>query len=178
VVCLVQKVLVPLSTGSGNFDISTVSASFAFAVPSVIVRPYSQDDRTTVITNGLGLVLVKEVRQVGSCPSTGADINAFGTANDAPPGGYLEYRIAYTNQSQGVVKDVTISDATPAFTVYRSASCTTTPPSLLCQAPSAGSGTAPSVGGSGNIQWLFTNNPFGLLGGQNGEVRFCVQLEQ
>ncbi|MDO8330044.1 MAG: hypothetical protein Q7T36_06195 [Fluviicoccus sp.] len=177
-VCLVQKVLVPLSTGSGNFDISTVSAGFAFTAPSVIVRPYSQDDRTTVITNGLGLVLVKEVRQVGSCPSTGADSNVFGTANDAPPGGYLEYRIRYTNQSQGLVKDVSISDATPAFTVFRNASCTVTPASVLCQVPSSGSGTAPSIGGSGTIDWLFTNNPSGLLGGQSGEVRFCVQLEQ
>jgi hypothetical protein len=73
---------------------------------------------------------------------------------------------------------VTISDATPAFTVFRSASCTVTPSSLLCQAPSSGSGTAPVSGGTGNIQWLFSNNPLGLGGGQSGEVRFCVQVEQ
>jgi len=177
-VCLVQKVNVPVSTGSGNVDISTVSAGFSFTAPSVIVRPYSAADTTTVIDNGLGLVLVKQVRQVSNCPSSGLDTNPFGTSNDALPGNYLEYRIVYTNQSQGTVNDVVVNDATPAFTLYRSASCTMTPPSLLCQVPSSGTGTAPVVGGTGNISWVFTDNPTGLGGGQSGEVRFCVQVEQ
>ncbi|HEX5277761.1 MAG TPA: hypothetical protein VFW42_08840, partial [Fluviicoccus sp.] len=90
----------------------------------------------------------------------------------------LEYRILYTNQSQGVVRDVVITDDTPAFTVFRSASCRTTPPSVTCQAPSSGAGTAPASGGTGNIRWIFGNNPVGLAGGEGGEVRFCVQVEQ
>ncbi|RZU48109.1 hypothetical protein EV700_0188, partial [Fluviicoccus keumensis] len=31
---------------------------------------------------------------------------------------------------------------------------------------------------TGNIRWQFSNNPVGLGGGQSGEVRFCVQVEQ
>ncbi|HEX5360737.1 MAG TPA: hypothetical protein VFW49_06595 [Fluviicoccus sp.] len=177
-VCLIQKVIVPVTTITGHVDESTVTASFAFAAPSAIVRPYTAADVTTVVDNGLGLFLVKEVRQVGGCPSSGSDTNVFGTANDAAPGSYLEYRIRYTNQSQGVVKDVVITDDTPAFTVYRSASCSSTPPSVTCVVPSSGSGTAPAAGGTGNIRWVFGNNPLGLTGGQGGEVRFCVQVEQ
>ncbi|RZU46700.1 hypothetical protein EV700_1081, partial [Fluviicoccus keumensis] len=75
-------------------------------------------------------------------------------------------------------KDVVINDATPPFTLFHSASCTSTPSSLLCQTSSAGTGTAPSSGSTGNIRWQFSNNPVGLGGGQSGEVRFCVQVEQ
>ena len=68
--CLIQKVQSPVTATNGAMNISTVSASFAFAAPSVIVRPYSQPDTTIVMD--ASLVLVKRLRQVSSCPSTGA----------------------------------------------------------------------------------------------------------
>jgi hypothetical protein len=55
VVCLIQKVQSPVTATNGAMDISTVSASFAFAAPSVIVRPYSQPDTTTIMDASLVL---------------------------------------------------------------------------------------------------------------------------
>ncbi|MDO8417743.1 MAG: hypothetical protein Q7S87_16205, partial [Agitococcus sp.] len=174
VVCLIQKVQSPVTATNGAMDISTVSASFAFAAPSSIVRPYSQTDTTIIMDSSL--VLVKRLRQVGSCPSTGADVNPFITNNQALPNTYIEYQIQYSNPSAATLSNITVHDVTPAFTEFRSASCTTTPSSLLCATPSVGSGTAPSVGGAGDIDWILTNNPSGLGAGQSGEVRFCVRI--
>jgi hypothetical protein len=56
VVCLIQKVQSPVTATNGAMDISTVSASFAFAAPSVIVRPYSQTDTTIIMDSSLVLV--------------------------------------------------------------------------------------------------------------------------
>jgi uncharacterized repeat protein (TIGR01451 family) len=122
------------------------------------------------------LVLVKRLRQVSSCPSTGADTNPFITNNQALPNELIEYQIIYSNPSAATLSNITVHDVTPAFTEFRSASCTTTPSSLLCATPSVGSGTAPSVGGIGDIDWVLTNNPIGLGSGQSGEVRFCVRI--
>jgi len=172
--CLIQKVQSPVTATNGAMDISTVSASFVFAAPSVIVRPYSQPDTTIVMD--ASLVLVKRVREVSSCPSTGADINPFTTNNQALPNALIEYQIMYSNPSASTLSNIAVHDITPAFTEFRSASCTVTPSSLLCATPSSGSGTAPSIGGVGDIDWILTNNPTGLGAGQSGEVRFCVRI--
>lgn len=171
VLCLIQKVQSPSTAANGSQNVSTISASFAFAAPSAINRAYTQDDTTIIMDSGL--VLVKRVREVGSCPSTGADVNAFTTNNQALPNALIEYQISYSNPSAGVVSNIVINDLTPSFTTFRSASCHTTPSSVLCAVS-----TAPSVGGVGAIQWTFTNNPVGLGSGQSGEVRFCVRVDQ
>ena len=172
--CLIQKVQSPVTATNGAMNISTVSASFAFAAPSVIVRPYSQPDTTIVMD--ASLVLIKRVREVSSCPSTGADVNPFTTNNQALPNALIEYQILYSNPSASILSNIAVHDMTPAFTEFRSASCTVTPSSLLCATPSSGSGTAPSIGGVGDIDWILTNNPTGLGAGQSGEVRFCVRI--
>jgi len=173
-VCLIQKVQSPVTATNGAMDISTVSASFAFAAPSVIVRGYSQPDTTIIMDTSL--VLIKRVREVSSCPSTGADVNPFTTNNQALPNALIEYQIIYSNPSASTLSNISIRDMTPAFTTYRSATCAVTPSSLLCASPSVGSSTAPSVGGVGDIDWILTDNPTGLGAGQSGEVRFCVQI--
>jgi uncharacterized repeat protein (TIGR01451 family) len=120
VVCLLQKVQSPSTAANGSQDVSTISASFIFAAPSVINRLYNQNDTTIIMDSGL--VLVKKVREVASCPSTGADVNPFTTNNQALPNALIEYQIAYSNPSAGVVSNIVINDMTPSFTTFRSAS--------------------------------------------------------
>ncbi|MCP5176768.1 MAG: hypothetical protein H6997_04330 [Moraxellaceae bacterium] len=171
VLCLVQKVQSPSTASNGAQDVSTLSASFVYAAPSVIVGNYSQNDTTIIMDTGL--VLVKKVRQVLSCPSTVADTNVFVTNNQALPNTLIEYQIVYSNPSSNVVSNIVINDMTPSFTTFRSASCRTTPPSVLCSVSSS-----PTVGGVGAIQWNIANNPLGLGSGQSGDVRFCVRVDQ
>lgn len=171
VLCLVQKVQSPANGNNGAQDISTLSANFVYAAPSAISDNFSQPDTTIIMDSGL--VLLKKVREVGSCPSTGADLNPFTTNNQALPNAFIEYQITYSNPSAGTVSNIDIHDMTPSFTTFRSAACQTTPSSVLCSVASA-----PSVGGVGNLHWAFTNNPVGLGAGQSGEVRFCVRVDQ
>lgn len=171
VLCLLQKVQSPSNANNGAQNVSTLSASFIYAAPSAITGNYSQID-TTLIMDG-GLVLVKKVREVSSCPSTGADVNPFITNNQALPNALIEYQIVYSNPSSGVVSNIVINDMTPSFTTFRSATCHSTPSSVLCSVASS-----PSVGGVGSLQWTFTDNPLGLGSGQSGEVRFCVRVDQ
>ena len=171
VVCLLQKVQSPSTAANGSQDVSTISASFAFTAPSAITRLYNQNDTTIIMDSGL--VLVKKVRQVSSCPSTAGDTNPFVTNNQALPNALIEYQISYSNPSSGVVSNVKINDMTPSFTTFRSASCASTPSSVLCSISSA-----PSVGGVGAIQWNIANNPVGLTSGHSGDVRFCVRVDQ
>jgi uncharacterized repeat protein (TIGR01451 family) len=171
VLCLLQKVQSPSTAANGSQDVSTISASFAFTAPSAITRLYNQNDTTIIMDSGL--VLVKKVRQVSSCPSTAGDTNLFVTNNQALPNALIEYQISYSNPSSGVVSNVVINDMTPSFTTFRSASCASTPSSVLCSISSA-----PSVGGVGAIQWNIANNPVGLTSGHSGDVRFCVRVDQ
>nr|HNH43462.1 hypothetical protein [Agitococcus sp.] len=171
VVCLLQKVQSPSTATNGSQNVSTLSASFVYAAPSAINQSLSQID-TTLIMDG-GLVLVKKVREVSSCPSTGADTNSFTTNNQALPNALIEYQIVYSNPSANVVSDIVINDMTPSFTTFRSAACYSTPSSVLCSVTSS-----PSVGGVGSLQWVLTDNPVGLGSGQSGEVRFCVRVDQ
>ncbi|MBK7299339.1 MAG: hypothetical protein IPI79_02315 [Moraxellaceae bacterium] len=133
---------------------------------------YITKNDTTIIMDS-GLVLVKKVRGVSSCPSTVADVNPFTTNNQALPNSLIEYQITYSNPSSGVVSNVEINDMTPSFTTFRSASCQVTPSSVLCSV-----GTSPTVGNTGAISWILANNPTGLGSGQSGDVRFCVRVDQ
>ena len=166
-----QKVVSPSTATNGSQNISTIGASFVYTAPSAIVANFSQPDTTIIMDSGL--VLVKKVREVSSCPSTGADTNLFTTNNQALPNAFIEYQIVYSNPSANVVSNIVINDMTPSFTTFRSASCRTTPSSVLCSVASS-----PSVGGVGSLQWVLTNNPTGLGSGQSGEVRFCVRVDQ
>ena len=100
-------------------------------------------------------------------------MNPFVTNNQALPNSLIEYQITYSNPSSGVVSDVVINDMTPAFTTFRSASCASTPSSVLCSV-----GTSPTLGATGAISWPLANNPMGLTSGQSGDVRFCVRVDQ
>ena len=82
----------------------------------------------------------------------------------------LEYTVAYTNGGSGALNSIVITDATPAFTTFLSATCTAPlPASLTACSPT----TQPSVGGSGAIAWTLTGS---LAPGASGTVVFTVRV--
>ncbi|MCB5208067.1 prealbumin-like fold domain-containing protein [Methylovorus mays] len=174
VMCLVSVVSVPATAMNGNSNITTLSGTFSFsnASPSLSAS-YSVTETTTVGNNAFSLV--KEVRNV-------TNSGTFGTKNQAKSGDILEYRVTYTNKSSSPMSTIVISDSTPAYTIFQSASAGTTPPDLgnclkttpqNTSTPVACSATQ-SKGGKGEMQWSFD----GILNpSASGNVLFQVQVE-
>ena len=90
-----SKVQSPANGNNGAQDISTLSANFVYAAPVLLA---------TILASQIPPLLwiaawycLKKVREVGSCPSTGADLNPFTTNNQALPNAFIEYQITYSN---------------------------------------------------------------------------------
>lgn len=115
-------------------------------------------------TGGAGLVLTKTVRNV-----TVAGV--AGTSNAAKPGDVLEYVINYTNSSPTVVSTIVISDNTPAFTNFVTASCGAPLPAAISACAVT---VQPAIGGAGNLQWTLTGT---LNPAQSGSVIFRVIVQ-
>ena len=109
IVCLVARHASPAGAPAGASEQATLSASFAYtsAAPALSATA-TLDDLTTVLDAGGGLVLSKSV-----------DLAT------ARPGDTLIYTITYTNAASTPLSSIVIRDATPAFTVFTSASCGT-----------------------------------------------------
>jgi uncharacterized repeat protein (TIGR01451 family) len=119
---------------------------------------------TTVVSGGgSGLTLMKSVRNV-------TQGGTAGTSNSAKPGEVLEYSITYSNSSSAPVSMVIITDNTPAFSTFVSASCNMPLPAALTLCAI----TAPSVGAAGSIAWTLTGP---LNSGQSGSVVFRVTIQ-
>lgn len=179
VVCLLVKVNSPSSALSGSSDQTTLSATETLQpTPQLgsVVKVQTRSDITTVGAQTSGsLVLLKEVRKVGSCPSTSADTLPFAASNSAMPGSFLEYRLNYTNQAPGPVTGIQISDSVPAYTGFQSAGCDALPSGLA----SCTLTQQPAVGSTGALVWQLgdsTMAPVGLQSGGHGSVVFCVRL--
>lgn len=178
-VCLLVRVFSPASAPGGSRDQTTLTATETLQpTPQVgpVVRVQTRSDVTTLGASASGsLVLVKEVRKVATCPSTGADTLPFTAGNSAMPGSYLEYRLSFTNQAQGPVTGIQISDTVPAYTGFQSAACDALPSGLA----SCTLTQQPAVGSTGPLMWQLGDNttaPVGLQSGGRGSVVFCVRL--
>jgi uncharacterized repeat protein (TIGR01451 family) len=113
---------------------------------------------------GAGLVLAKSVRNVtlGSGP---------GTANTARPNDVLEYTVTYTNtSSSGTLSAIVVTDATPAFTTFESASCGAPLPGNITSCTVT---SQPAVGGAGSVVWALGGT---LLSGGSGNVVYQVRV--
>jgi len=76
----------------------------------------------------------------------------------------------YANRSSDSLAELRVYDTTPAYTVFSSAACGTTPASLgTCSV-----NTAPAVGATGAIEWRYTGN---LASGATGTVTFTVVVQ-
>ena len=161
--CLIVKSTIPAAAPFNAQDNITVTATFTPAAgPNVL---YTRQDVTTVgASAGSGLVLTKTVRNV-------TQGGVAGTNNTARPGDVLEYIITYSNASSTTVMMVVISDNTPAFTNFTSASCGTPLPSALTACAVT---IQPMVGAGGNAQWTLTG---GLSPGQSGTVVLTVTVQ-
>jgi len=93
-----------------------------------------------------------------------------GTSNTARPNDVLEYSITYTNTASGVVSAVVITDATPAFTTFLTASCGSPLPANItaCAVTSQ-----PAVNGAGSVVWTLTGS---LLSNGSGTVTYQVRV--
>jgi uncharacterized repeat protein (TIGR01451 family) len=93
-----------------------------------------------------------------------------GTSNTARPNDILEYTVTFTNGGSGALNTIVITDSTPAFTTFQSATCTVPLPAALTACSAT---TQPSVGGTGAIAWTLTGS---LAPGATGSVVFVVRV--
>ncbi|MBK8323042.1 MAG: DUF11 domain-containing protein [Betaproteobacteria bacterium] len=157
-VCIVVADNVPAAAPYGAVNVISVTATFSGTLT------YTRTDTTTVANaGGAGLTLAKSVRNV----TLGG---AAGTANTARPNDVLEYTVTYTNGGSGALSSIVITDATPAFTTFLSATCTAPLPASLTACAAT---TQPSVGGSGALAWTLTGS---LTPGASGTVVFTVRV--
>ena len=124
----------------------TVTATLAYtgAVPALSTVLTRTD--TTTISNSVLLQLAKQVRNV-------TQATAFATSNTALPNDVLEYQLTSTNPANGTVSAVVVTDVTPTYTTFVSATCPGTLPTGLTACAVT---TQPAVGATGTMQWTFT----------------------
>ena len=161
-ICLVQRVISPSSAKSGD----SLSAQFAVKhTPTVNggSEKLSNTVRDITAVGSAGLDLVKNVREVKSCPSTVADTAAFVKTNTLTKVqnqvSYLEYQISYANNSAKKLVDVAIKDAVPLGTSLKS----------MCTGNSCS-----AVSGNTPLNWSIGG---GLAPHATGTVGFCVQVQ-
>jgi uncharacterized repeat protein (TIGR01451 family) len=157
-ICIVVRDSIP---GTAPYNAQTViSVTATFNGAQTITR---HDTTTVGSAAGAGLVLAKSVRNVTL--GSGA-----GTANTARPNDVLEYTITYTNTSSGVVSAIVITDATPAFTTFLSASCGAPLPGNVSSCTVT---SQPAVNGAGSVVWTLGGS---LLSSGTGTVLYQVRV--
>jgi uncharacterized repeat protein (TIGR01451 family) len=178
-ICLLDKVMSPAGASPGMLDIATVTATETYTpAPTIgaIVHALTRTDTTTITPSDL--TLLKQVRNVATCPSTAADVAAFATSNQANPGSFVEYQITFSNTTTSPLTSISINDAVPAFTLFQNAQCAALPAGeascTVTQAPALNAT-------SGAILWALTDSavaPIGMKSGASGTVRYCVKVAQ
>lgn len=153
VVHLVVKVSIPQSASTNARVQGTVSASLAFANASPPL---------TRVTS------VFEVTDVLSPASASLQLRKTVDRATAAPGDAIVYAITFTNSGASALSNVVISDATPAYTTFVSASPTALPVAIGTPVE-----TAPAVGASGPLRWTF---PGLLQPNASGTIQFTVRL--
>ncbi|MFM9426038.1 putative repeat protein (TIGR01451 family) [Variovorax sp. GrIS 2.14] len=174
-VCVIMQEFIPATALNGYINTVKVQADFTFtnAAPA-LTASYQVTDVTKVGSSALDLK--KQVRNV-------TQSGVFGVNNQAKSGEMLEYQITYTNNGASAITNLTINDATPAYTTFLSALAGTTPATLTaCQKQTPANAlpaaavvcpAAQSVGGTGAISFQFSGplNP-----GATGTVLFRVTV--
>lgn len=150
-VVVLVKATIPEGTPPGTVLTSVLSlrTRFANAVPA-LEHTDAVVLQTTVLASDSGaLVLTKTVSKAV-----------------ALPGDVIVYTLTFTNQGVTPIKQLVVTDSTPAFTSFSSASTVSLPSGL--EEPTL---TAPAIGGNGTIRWTFVGE---LAPGASGSVQFVV----
>lgn len=153
ILAVILKIAVP-EAAAGNQRLETVLKAdlvLTNAAPPLTVATGVTDYSVVLPLGGASLVLSKSV----NVPT-------------AAPGATLVYTIQFTNRGTNTLKNLVLTDVTPAYTTYLSAATLTMPAAL-----SAAALVAPSVGASGAVQWTFGGE---LAPGAAGSVQFSVLL--
>jgi len=154
-VCILIKSYVPSNIAQSTHTIE-VHATFNYrnASPDMINELIRSDEITV------------------SNPSEkeGLKINKSVDKESAFPGADLTYSITYTNNSDKPITQLEITDSTPAYTVFKTAGCSSTPDKLTnCSIES------PNDGEKGTVKWSFSGS---LSPGSSGTVTYKVEIEQ
>ncbi|QOF77549.1 beta strand repeat-containing protein [Variovorax sp. 38R] len=178
-VCVIVQEFIPATAQPGYSNDAKVQANFTLtnSLPAPqLSATYTLDDITTVSTSALELK--KEVRNVTQGATT------FTINNQAKSGETLEYRVTYTNNGTTPIGNLTVNDATPAYTTFVSSTVGITPATLTACRKTTPANPAPAAtvacdvgqaaGGSGPVSWIFagTINP-----GATGAVLFQVKVD-
>ena len=175
-VCIIVQEFIPATALENYKNTVTVQANFSFtnAAPA-LTASYTVVDTTTVSSSALDLK--KEVRNV-------TQSGVFGFNNQAKSGETLEYRITYTNNGPSPITGLSVTDVTPNFTTFISATDDVTPISLTsCQkqtpanpatAPTVSCATAQTAGGTGPVSLRFIGS---VNSGATGTVLFQVKVD-
>ncbi len=151
-ICLLVKETVP-AAGTGT-DTVTLTASYSYtnANPSLL-SPLTRTDVTTAGAN-TNVTLQKAVN-----------------TSQALPGAVLTYTLTFQNIGAFAGTNVYLSDATPTYTTFVSATCGTPLPTGITACAVT---TAPAVGGTGPVTWSLTGS---LAPGASGTVQLQVTIQ-
>ncbi|HLX23617.1 MAG TPA: hypothetical protein VKR38_09755 [Usitatibacter sp.] len=157
-VCIIVADNIPAGAPFNAQNVISVTSTFNST------QTITRTDTTTVgAAGGSGLTLAKSVRNV----TQGTPV---GTSNTAKPGDILEYAVTYTNPAGGSLSAIVITDSTPAFTTFQSASCGTPLPAAITACNVT---TSPAVNGTGSVVWTLTGS---LAAGGSGTVLYQVRV--
>ena len=180
-VCLIVRQQIAPSVPYGAARVFRISAVFDYdndnpALPPAVATVFNTDSTRISLTDSLQLV--KAVRNCGasgsSCPAT------YTQSNTGAPNDILEYQITYINLGPQQLTVIVISDSTPPYTTFVSASASTPLPANLtvCNktTPQGTTSclTAQGAGGTGTVSWSFTG---ALVPGLSGAVTFRVKVD-
>ena len=153
---------------------TTTNGTYTTVVPSVV----SATDTTTVISGDLTVDKAQALDAAGDgTPDTAYSTDVITTG--AVPGACVRYRITVTNTGTAPALNVTVSDTTPAFTVYDNGDGSTSDTGVASYTTDGGATftalAAPPADGSGGS---LTVNVGTLNPGQTAVLYFGVKIAQ
>lgn len=173
VLCILNRVTVPTAAGPGAQYQSEPRATYR----------YLATGETTILT-------VTDLVQVLGQEAGTLVLEKRVDKPVAEPGELLTYTLVYRNTGVGPINDLTVDDATPAFTRFVAACCDATAGACCAQAAPTTDCTPggtlapdltacrinhPGTGNTGAVTWRFDGT---LRAGQSGELRYQVRIEQ
>ncbi|PSU70010.1 hypothetical protein C9J22_12495 [Photobacterium phosphoreum] len=170
-ICLLSKVFVPANASLNAQYNYEIEANMVFedsvGTGHGVTRLVLDSDTVRATYSGAGeLKLEKTVQNI-------TQNSAASASNTGKPGDVLEYVITYSNIGSGPIKEITVFDTTPAFSLLNTAvDCSGVPASLAC-AVSTPNGIN-SAGYQGEVKWILTNE---LQPGESGTVKYQVVIE-
>lgn len=169
--CLIIRATAAPGTALGTALDFDIVASGTYANTAAAFSLLNHD--TLIVSTSGALQLSKTVcnATVSACnPGTGA---GFGQSNSGAPGDTVIYRITFTSPGNGPIDDVSVVDATPAYS-----SLTATVPAIVQQptGPTCAltQPAAPVAGYTGQVKW---DCPGSLASGDQGIVSFEVRID-